>query len=213
MNNSVGLDEVELAVDETTETVTLSAGANVIVSADQGAGGTSVTLAGPAATKTTNALTITFDDGTDDGTFADFLAGTLVLDDIKTVTIDASVDTSAAGTSAKHSIFGLTGSDQNSNVTLKCGVNALDLAAAAGAAIYLGTGKLTVTGSVAVTVTHATGTLTAGEFDASAVSGVVTATLLDPDAMSVFQAWFWYRRNHFRGNPGIKCHNRFWRRQ
>ncbi len=188
LSNSVGLDEVELAIDQTAETVTLSAGANVIVSADQGAGGTSVTLAGPAATKTTNSLTITLDDGTDDAAVADFAAGTLVLDDIKTVTIDASVDTSAAGTSAKHSIFGLTGSDQNSNVTLKGGVNALDLAAAAGAAINLGTGKLTVTGSGAVTVTHATGTLTAGEFDASGVSGVVTATLLNPDATSVFRS-------------------------
>jgi hypothetical protein len=187
LSSSTGLDEVELAVDQTAETVTLSAGANVIVSADQGAGATSVTLAGPAATKATNTLTITLDDGTDDANVADFAAGTLVLDDIKTVTIDASVDTTAAGTSAKHSILGLTGSDQNSNVTINGGVNALDLAAVATSAINLGTGKLTVTGSGAVAVTEATGVLTVGEFDGSAATGVITAAGLTLGSAPVFK--------------------------
>jgi hypothetical protein len=138
------------------------------------------TIAGPTATAATNSLAITLNDGTLDSNAADFATtGELVLTSLKTVTVDASVDTKADGSSNAHSFFKITGTDQNANVTINGGVNAINLANIASGAINLGTGTLTVNGTGAVAVTHATGTLTATAFDASAkTAGAVTAVNL-----------------------------------
>ena len=189
LSSSTGLDIVELAVDQATETVTLPAVAavlpTVIISAPQ-AGVT--TLTGPSSTKTTNAVAITLDDDTRASGAADFVTtGNLTLTAIKTATIDASVDTAADGTSNAHAFFKITGTDQNANVTIKGGVNALNLASIASGAISLGTGTLTLTGSGAIAVTHATGTLSAGAFDASAASGAVTAEGVVLGSVPVFK--------------------------
>lgn len=189
LSSSTGLDIVELAVDQATETVTLPAVAavlpTVIISAAQ-AGAT--TLTGPSSTKTTNAVAITLDDDTRASGAADFVTtGNLTLTAIKTATIDASVDTAADGTSNAHAFFKITGTDQNANVTIKGGVNALNLASIASGAISLGTGTLTLTGSGAIAVTHATGTLSAGAFDASAASGKVTAAGVVLGSVPVFK--------------------------
>jgi len=181
--SSSGLDQVELAVSNAAKTVDLPSSINVLVSVDQ-AGTT--TLRGPSATKTTNSVAITLDDGTRDANAAE-ITSQLTLSRIKTATIDASVDTTAAGLSNAHTILKLDGSDQNANVSIKGGVNALNLAAANTGAINLGTGTLTVTGSGAVAVTHATGTLAAGQFDGSAVTGAITAAGLVLGSTPVFK--------------------------
>jgi len=186
LSKSVGLDAVEIAVDEATETVTLPVNIPAVTVSIAQAGAT--TLAMAAASKATNTLALTLDDGTKDGTAADFVAGSLVLTGISNATIDASIDTTASGASNAHAFKTLTGTDANSNVTINGGVNALNLAAVAAGAVNLGTGKLTVNGTGAVAITHATGTLTASEFDASGkTAGVVTAAALSLAATPIFK--------------------------
>jgi len=186
LSKSVGLTSVKLAVDNATKTITLPASTTLTVSAAQ-AGATQVN--GPAATNSTNSLAITLDDGSKASGVADFATtGELLLVDLKTVTIDASVDTASDGSSNAHSFFKITGTDENANVTINGGVNAINLAHIASGAISLGTGTLTVNGTGAVAVTHATGTLSAGAFDASAkTAGVVTAANLSLAATSTFK--------------------------
>jgi len=191
LSNSTGLDVVELAFDQATKTITLPATAavlpTVIISAGQVSGDT--TLAGPSSTKTTNSVAITLDDDTRASGVADFgTAGNLILTSIKTATIDASVDTTASGTSNTHSFFKITGTNQNANVTIKGGVNALDLGNSATGAINLGVGSLTITGSGALTLGHTGGGLvTAGVVDASAVTGDVTAANVRLTSTPVFK--------------------------
>lgn len=188
LSKSVGLDAVELAFAMGTKTLTLPAAVPLLISATQGAAATTLTVAQPTASKATNTLAITLNNGTKDGTVADFVAGTLALTAVATATIDASIDTAANGTSAKHAILGLTGTNNNTSVTINGGVNALDLAAVATGAISIGTGKLTVNGTGAVAVTHAAGTLSAAEFDASGkTAGVVTAVGLVLGSTPIFK--------------------------
>jgi len=186
LSKSVGLDAVEIAIDEATETVTLPVNIPAVKISAAQAGAT--TLAMAAASKATNTLALTLDDGTKDGNAADFVAGSLIMTGIANATVDASVDTTAAGASNAHGFKTITGTDANTNVTINGGVNALNLAAVAGGAVNLGTGKLTVNGTGAVAVTHATGTLTASEFDASGkTAGVVTAVALSLAATPIFK--------------------------
>lgn len=127
---------------------------------------------GALANAANNAVTIKLDDGVRDVAAVD-LAG-ITITQAKTVTIDASIDTTGAGTANASSIGGITASAANSNITINTGVNGMTLTGTN----TLGTGKLTVTGSGAVALGAAT--LTASEFDASAVTGVVSGTTLNP---------------------------------
>ena len=128
---------------------------------------------GALANAADNAVTIKLDDGSRTNGTAVGLTG-VTITQAKTVTIDASIDTTAAGTALASSIGGITASAANSNITINTGVNGMTLTGAN----TLGTGKLTVTGSGAVALGAAT--LTASEFDASAVTGVVSGTALNP---------------------------------
>jgi trimeric autotransporter adhesin len=97
----------------------------------------------------------------------------LTITQAKTVTIDASVDTTSAGGANPSTITALTASNANSNVTVNAGVNGVTFAGTN----TTGTGTLTVTGSGAVA--FGSGTLTAKALDASTVTGAVSGTALD----------------------------------
>lgn len=163
------VDKLLVNVDNTSKTLTVKSGQVVTYKADQSGGTLAV---GTAASAATNNVTLKLDDEVRDGSAVD-IAG-LTITQAKTVTIDASVDTTAAGTAMASSIGGITANNANSNITINTGVNGMTLTGANN----LGTGKLTVTGSGAVAL--GTATLTASELDASAVTGVVSGTALNP---------------------------------
>jgi hypothetical protein len=160
------VDRLELDVNNTGQTLTVKSGQNVTVTADQQTGGTSTFAVGPAAAEATNALTLTLDDETRDANAVDL--DTVAITQAKTVTIDASVDSTSTGSAITHTIDDLTANAANSNVTVTMGANNLIL----DGAVNVGTGSLTVTGSG--TIADATTTLTATTFDASAMTGAVT---------------------------------------
>lgn len=158
------VDRLELDINNTGQALSVISGQNVTVTADQ-TGGTTFT-AGTAAAEASNTLTLTLDDEARDANAVDL--DTVTITQAKTVTIDASVDSTSTGAAVSHTVDALTASAANSNVTLTMGANNLVL----DGATDVGTGNITVTGSG--TVSDATSTITAASLDASAVTGAVT---------------------------------------
>lgn len=161
------VDVLKVSVDNNAKSVSVKSGQEVTYSVDQTA--TTINV-GTAAQEATNTLTVKLDDGTRDAAAAD-LTG-LTINDAKTVTIDASVDTTTAGSAVTHDITTLNASDANSNVTINLGVNNLELQNAGASTV--GTGSLIVTGSGTLTDAATVTSLTAGTLDASAMTGAVT---------------------------------------
>jgi len=127
---------------------------------------------GVAANAASQSVTIKLDDSSKVSGAVDLTAITIT--QAKTVTIDASIDTTAAGGANPSSVGGITASGANSNVTINTGVNGLTLAGTN----TVGTGTLAITGSGAIAL--GTSTLTATAFDASTVTGAVTGTTFNP---------------------------------
>lgn len=127
---------------------------------------------GTAANAANQSVTIKLDDGNKTTGAVDLTAITIT--QAKTVTIDASIDTTAAGAANASSIGGITASGANSNVTINTGVNGLTLTGTN----TVGTGTLTITGSGPIAL--GTSTLTATAFDASTATGAVTGTTFNP---------------------------------
>ena len=127
---------------------------------------------GVAANAASQSVTIKLDDSSKVSGAVDLTAITIT--QAKTVTIDASIDTTAAGGANPSSVGGITASGANSNVTINTGVNGLTLAGTN----TVGTGTLAITGSGAIAL--GTSTLTATAFDASTVTGAVTGTAFNP---------------------------------
>lgn len=160
------IDRLELDVD-LSEVLFTRTGQNVTVTTDQTNGGTATFTVGTAAAAATNSLTLTLDDESTANTNAVDL-DTVTITQAKTVTIDGSVDRTAAGAAVTHTLDAINASGANSNVTITMGRNNLIL----DGAVTAGTGVITVTGSG--TVTDATLTLTATTFDGSAATGALT---------------------------------------
>lgn len=165
------VDKLVVNVDNTAKTLSVKSGQVVTLKVDQ----TSPTIAvGTAASAASNTVTIKLDDEVRDANAVD-VGTTLTVTQAKTITIDGSVDTTAAGSANLHSIKTLDASAANANVTINMGVNNLDLATAG--ATTVGTGTITVTGSGTLTDAAGAGTvtsLTAATLDASAMTGAVT---------------------------------------
>ena len=159
------IDRLELAVQNDGKTLTVASGQNVTITTDQG-NAVSTIATGTAAAASSNTVTLSLDDETRDANAVDLDQVTLT--QAKTVTIDASIDSSSTGTAVTHIIDDFTASGANSNVTVNMGANSLSL----DGAVTVGTGTLAITGSGAVT--DATLVLTAATFDASAFTGTVT---------------------------------------
>ena len=162
------IDRLEIDADQGggSDTLSVLSGQTVVYTIDQ----TAQTLAvGQAAATTANSVTIVLDDESKASGAVDFNA--LTITQAKTVVIDASIDTTAAGTANPSTITALDASGPKSNVTINTGVNGLTLA---GTNTVHATGTVTVTGSGAVAL--GSSTLTAASFDASAVTGSVTGT-------------------------------------
>jgi len=148
------------------DTLSVLSGQTVVYTFDQ----TAQTLAvGQAAASAANTVTIVLNDESQSSGVIDLNA--LAITQAKTVVIDASIDTTAAGTANPSTITALDASAPKSNVTINTGVNGLTIA---GTNTVSSTGTVTVTGSG--TVALGSSTLTAASFDASAVTGSVTGT-------------------------------------
>lgn len=161
------IDVLKLKVDNNGETLSVKTGQTVTITTDQTTAATTIAV-GSAALEATNTLAIKLDDAARDSAAVDITGG-LTIVDAKTVTIDASIDTTVGGTANPSTITALNASDAKSNVTVNAGVNGVTFA---GTNTMGSTGTLTVTGSGAVAL--GTATLTAASFDASAVTGAVT---------------------------------------
>lgn len=171
------IDVLKLGIDNAGSDLSVKSGQNINITADQSA--TNTIVVGDVAAKGSNSLTLTLDDEKRDTNAVD-LDGTTIKQ-AKTVTINASVDTTSAGSTNEHTIEDLDASDANSDVTVNMGVNTLTLAGAND----LGTGTLTITGSGPVNL--GASTLTASELDASAVTGAVTGTALNPTNVAIIK--------------------------
>ena len=163
------IDVLKLKVDSNAKTLSVKTGQTVTITADQTTAATTIAV-GSAALEATNTLAIKLDDAARDSAAVDITGG-LTIVDAKTVTIDASIDTTVGGTANPSTITALDASDAKSNVTVNAGVNGVTFA---GTNTMGSTGTLTVTSSGAVAL--GTATLTAASFDASAVTGAVTFT-------------------------------------
>jgi len=167
------VDSVKLSANLSTaaqKTLTVASGQAVKVKVDQ----TDMVLDGVTSTGSSNTATITLDDGARDTNAADLTA--LTVTDIKTLVIDASVDTTSTGTGQTYVLGTLTATDENSSITINQGVNKLSSTTM----LNVGTGSVTITGSGTVSVAGVTGTT----FDASAVTGIVTFTSIDGDEIA-----------------------------
>ncbi|MBY0454575.1 MAG: DUF4214 domain-containing protein [Burkholderiaceae bacterium] len=165
------IDSLVVNVDNANKALSVKTGQTVTYKTDQvgGAGATSIVV-GTAAAEAANTVTVKLDDAVRDSNAVDLTK--LTITQAKTVTIDASTDTSAAGAAVKHVIGTLDASAAKSNVTINMGVNNLELATA-GASTVSATGSITVTGSGTLTDAATVTSLTAGTLDASAMTGAV----------------------------------------
>lgn len=175
LRNGGLIDRLELKVDNNAKTMSVKSGQTVTITADQ----TATTLAvGSDASKATNAVTVTLDDESKVSGAVD-IGTSLTITQAKTVTINADVDTTTAGTANPSSITGLTASQGNSNVTINAGVNGITLAGTSS----VGTGNLTINSSGAVALS--TIALTATSLDASAATGAVTTSALGTSLLAL----------------------------
>lgn len=164
------LDVLNVTKDFANKTLTVSSGQTVTYSTTQTATGGANTLAvGSAASKSTNAVTVLLDDDVRDSSAVTLTA--LTVTQAKNITIDASVDTTLAGTAQTHTITALTATDGESNVTFKGGVNNIALGTGA---ITTGSGKGSLVFTGSGTLTDGAGTYTTAKIDASAMTGKVT---------------------------------------
>ncbi|MBO6899657.1 MAG: calcium-binding protein [Shimia sp.] len=131
---------------------------------------TTLGVDGSDAGAATNTATITLNDGVDDANAVD-LANTLTLTDLASVTIDASVDTAASA------VAGITGTADNTDVTIEAGANGITLSGTTD----IGTGDLVINSTGAVDGTGAA--ITANSLTATG-SGVVTLDLIDASTLA-----------------------------
>jgi hypothetical protein len=153
--------------------LTVRTGQEVTYRVDQtAAAGFNTLVVGPASSASSNSVTLILNDGTKQAAAAAGNAidlNALAVRQAKTVTIDASQDTTLAGASNPSTITALDASNGNSNVTINAGANGVTLAGEN----TVGTGTLTVTGSGPIALGEAL--LTANTLDASTVTGAVTS--------------------------------------
>lgn len=157
------MDSLELNVSNAAKTLTVANGQNVVVSADQAG---NAVFAGKAST---DAVTLTLDDGLLDAAAADLTA--IKVSKIGTLTIDASVDKTAGGGASKSALTSvlLNAGTDSTNVLVNTGANG----ATVGTITLTAGNTLTFTGSGDIGVADAS-LITAGTLDASAVTGKVT---------------------------------------
>lgn len=161
------IDVLKLSVDNNAQTLKVKDTQAVTVAVNQ----TATTIAvGTAANAASQSVTIKLDDGVKDNNAIDI--NSLTVTQAKTVTIDMSTDTTAAGTAVTNKINTLNASGANSNVTINQGVNNLELQSAGTTTV--GTGSITVTGSGTLTDAAGVTLITAATLDASAMTGAVT---------------------------------------
>jgi hypothetical protein len=168
LRNGGLVDKFVVALDNNAKTLSVGSGQTVTYKAVQ----TATTVAvGALASAAANSVTVKLDDEVRNSSAVDLTS--LTVTQAKTVTIDASVDTTAAGTAVTQTIATLLASAANSNVTINNGVNNLVLGANATTS-SIGTGNLVVTGSGTLTDATTVTSLTAASLDASAMTGAVT---------------------------------------
>jgi hypothetical protein len=170
------VDLIDVTVDNNAKTVTVVSGQAVNIAADQ----TDLTIAGKAATATSNTTAITMNDGVTSAahgaTAVDLTA--LTLSNIATATMDVSQDKLLAGTAETHDITAITGN--GADLTMTAGANNVALLGA----VNLGaTSTLTVTGTGKVTG-NGSEAITAKTIDMSGVSGVVTLLEIESEETS-----------------------------
>ena len=166
-------DKLLVTVDNDSKVLSVMSGQAVTykVAQTDTAGGTATTLAvGTNANAASNTVTVRLDDEVRDANSVALTA--LTVTQAKTVTVDASVDTTAGGSAVTHTIGTLIASGANSNVTINAGVNNIEFANAG--ATTAGTGTISVTGSGTLTDAATVTSLTAATLDASAMTGKVT---------------------------------------
>lgn len=157
------IDSVKLGIDNVGKTLTLAANQVLTLAAKQGSAANASTI----ASKTANgSLTLKLDDGKRDGVAVDMV--NVTLRNFKDVTIDASIDATAAGTASRSKIDQLTlGATDATDVVIQTGINGIDL----------GTVTLTPANQLVITgigpVNAASAAIAANKFDASAVTGAV----------------------------------------
>ena len=170
VNTTAGgvIDVLRITGNNNAGQVTVANGQEVTYKVDQTA---ALLAVGVAANAASQSVVIKLDDADRTTGAVDLTAITIT--QAKTVTIDASIDTTSGGAANASSVGGITASGANSNVTINTGVNGLTLAGTN----TVGTGTLTITGSGAVAMGAAA--LTATALDASTVTGKISGTGLD----------------------------------
>jgi len=165
--SAAAVDVINIGVDNNAKAATVASGAAVTFSVAQ----TSTTIDGSDAGAATNTVAVTLDDA-DLTNSAAVDVGTLVFTDIASATIDVSVD---ANTTADDSIItNITGTADNTSVTINAGALGVELGAAG--ATNLGTGNLVINSDGAVTLGG--NTISATSFTHTG-SGAVTWTNAD----------------------------------
>jgi hypothetical protein len=172
---SMTVDKVDLAIDNSAKTLTVKSGQAVTVSVDQTT--TTSTIAGVAATASSNTATITLDDGTKSATTTAVDLTTFAVSSMATLTIDGSKDSLLSGGAETHNIT--TAAFNTADVTVTMGANNLGLL---GTSTLGSTNTLTISGSGKVTG-DASGVVIAKELDATKVSGVVTLATIESEEL------------------------------
>ena len=171
--SAAAADAIDLAIDNNTKAMTVADGASVTISVDQ----TATTIDGLDAGAASNAVTVTLDDGATAANATVDVGTSLTFTDIKTATVNVASDPGVWNNDG-FLITGLTGSADNTDVTIEAGANGVTLVTTAN----VGTGTLTI---------NSTGAVALGATDVTATSltvtgtGAVTATALDPSNVAV----------------------------
>lgn len=157
------VNSFKLEINNMSKTLTLASGQTLTVAAAQG----SVPSTSTIASKTFNGnLTLRLDDGKKDGVSVDLV--NVMFRNYGVIIIDASIDSTAAGTASRSKIENLTlGNTDTTNVVINAGINGIELNT-----VTLTSGnQLLINGGGPINGVSAN--LTANRFDASAVTGPV----------------------------------------
>ena len=170
--STIGTDVIKISGDNT-GTLEVASGQTLTVTVDQ----TGMNIDGSDAGAATNTATLILNDGVTSANAAVDTGG-LVLTDLATLTIDASQDSNALGQVQVDSVItGITGSADNTSVTINAGSVGVELAGTVDLSGATGGGMLVINSDGAVTLGTTTFDVASLSHTGSgAVSGTMNAT-------------------------------------
>jgi len=169
------VDNIDLAIDNGGDTLTVASGQNVNISVDQTG---TTTISSVAATASTNTVSVTFDDGVNSATnTAVDITGDLDFTNLATVNLDMSGDSLASLAAETHVVDDM---DSSGDVNITMGSNKLSIT---GDIAIGATNTLTITGSGTVTG-DGSESITAKAIDASGVSAKVTLNEIESEEVA-----------------------------